>query len=154
MGWVSKLVQQKKYDRYKVYLEGLWQLYEPYNADPHFQREMQESSEKFYQRVWEMCLGCVLLEQGFPLKRASSRGPDICIPYGEQTIWIEAVAPTRGEKGNPNSVPEMAYEELRFDPATGEPLPLEGRGYLLDEEKVKLRYLHAIRAKNAKCNLL
>jgi hypothetical protein len=111
---------------------------------------MQQSDAKFYQRFWEMYFGCVLLEQGLSLKKPPKDGPDICIQHGAQRIWIEAVAPERGETGNPNSVLEMEYEELRFDPDTGQPLPLEGAGYVLEEDKVKLRYLHAISIKSDK----
>src|SRR5713226_8696952 len=75
-----------KYSLCKVSLEDLWQTYQPYNADPHFQKEMQESSAKFNQRFWEMYLGCVLLEQGVALKKSSSKGPDLCIEYGENQI--------------------------------------------------------------------
>ena len=147
--WYRNIRDEKENTPDMFCLERLWRTYQCYNADPHFQKEMQKSEATFYQRFWEMYLGCVLLKQGLPLKKSSSKGPDICIQHGENKVWVEAVAPTRGETGNPNSVLEMEYEELRFNLETGEALPLTGAGYTPDEEKIKLRYLGpAIRHKN------
>jgi len=81
-------------------------------------------------------------------KKSSSKGPDICIEHGENKIWVEAVAPTRGDKDKQSSVAEMEYEELQFDPKTGEACPFTGPGYVLDEGKTKLRYLSVIGKKN------
>jgi hypothetical protein len=148
--WYGNIRDEKENTPDMFCLECLWRTYQDYNADPHFQREMQESSEKFNQRFWEMYLGCMLLKQGLTLKKSSRKGPDICIQHSEHSVWVEAVAPERGDKDKPSSVLEMEYEELRFDPETGEPLPLTGRGYTPDERTIKLRYLGAIGDKSNK----
>lgn len=131
--------------KFRAYLEELWAQWRPY-ADPHFRQECLRSEEKFNQRLWEMFLGAALLERGKSFA-ATKGGPDICLEEGSQRIWIEAVAPTPG-KGS-NAVPAVIYEEAQYDPDTGQPLPLTGRGTSASEveDPIKLRYLAAVRNK-------
>jgi hypothetical protein len=130
-----------------AYLEQLWVHWSPY-ADLHFQNECQQAEEKFTQRFWEMYLGVKLLEQGKEIQ-SKDTGPDICLIHEGKKIWIEAIAPSSGKHGNPNSVPPVFYEEIKYCPETGETLPLTGRGDTLSvlENPVRLRYLAAIRDK-------
>jgi hypothetical protein len=91
-------------------LEELWTRYEPY-ADAHFRTEFAKQPEP---RFWEMYLAVQLLNAR---KKILSRdqlpaaqrdeGPDICIPKGKRKIWIEALAPDRGEPSNLDQVPDL-----------------------------------------------
>jgi hypothetical protein len=74
----------------REYCEGLWKRYEPLNADPHF---LSDAKQNFHARTWEMILTCALLDQGLPVTRPPSDGPDIKVAAhdGHPTVWIEAV---------------------------------------------------------------
>ena len=85
-------------------LESLWQDYSPY-ADPGFRESMPLDINA---RVWEMYLTCALLERQLPVKpKQSADGPDVLIEQGVSRVWIEAIAPSGGDEGNPDRVPEM-----------------------------------------------
>ncbi len=86
---------------YKNTIDNLWQKFEPY-ADNHFRNEIKNH---FYQRVWEMYMGNVLLENGLEIK-SKNEGPDFIIPG---TAYVECVAPTKGADSNADAVPEMPY---------------------------------------------
>jgi len=79
--------------------EKLWKNFKPY-ADNHFLNEIRTN---FHQRSWEMYLGNVLLEKGLSIK-SQNEGPDFVV---NDKIYIECVAPTKGDPTKPNSVPEM-----------------------------------------------
>lgn len=89
--------------------EKLWQNFEPY-ADNNFLTEIKTN---FHQRSWEMYLGNVLLERKLSIK-SQKGGPDFIL---DDDIYIECVAPTRGDSNKPDSVPEMhiakTLEEIR-----------------------------------------
>jgi len=92
--------------------EKLWKNFKPY-ADSHF---LDEIKTNFHQRSWEMYLGNVLLEKKLSIK-SQDEGPDFIV---NDNIYIECVAPTKGDPTKPNSVPEMFAakmpEEIRvFD---------------------------------------
>jgi hypothetical protein len=80
------------------FLESLWARYAPY-ADTNFHTEFQNKNN-LQSRFFEMYLTVALLEQSFPVVRRAERtgdeGPDICIEDPCGRVWIEAVAPTRG----------------------------------------------------------
>ena len=93
----------------KEKFDKLWERYAPY-ADSHFLSQIRIN---FHQRSWEMYMGNVLLDKGLEIK-STDEGPDFII---ENTAYIECVAPTKGDPGKPDSVPEMFVatkpEEIR-----------------------------------------
>jgi hypothetical protein len=91
-------------------LDELWTQYEPY-ADTNFKTEFAKQPDA---RFWEMYLTVVLLDAGKILvsreklpKAQRDEGPDICIPKRRRKIWIEAIAPDRGEPDNLDRVPDL-----------------------------------------------
>lgn len=98
----------------KTTLEGMWPDYEPY-ADSNFQKAFASNEDPAF---WEMCLALVLLEGRRKLRKREEltkaqrdEGPDICIQKGNRKIWIEAMAPDRGDEqpgeANPDRVPKL-----------------------------------------------
>jgi hypothetical protein len=92
-------------------LEQMWSKYEPY-ADTDFGDAFAIDPDPGF---WEMYLTLALLNRHNKkvCKRAEltlaqrNTGPDICIRKGNRRIWIEAMAPDRGdEESNPDRVPE------------------------------------------------
>jgi len=83
----------------KEKFEKLWRNFKPY-ADSHFLAEIKMN---FHQRSWEMYLGNVLLEKKFSIE-SQDEGPDFII---NGNIYIECIAPTKGDPDKPNSVPQM-----------------------------------------------
>lgn len=77
----------------------LWKNFMPY-ADSHFRSQAKTS---FHQRSWEMYVANVLLEKGLNIE-SSNEGPDFVV---NKQLYIECVAPTKGEPGKPDSVPPM-----------------------------------------------
>lgn len=88
-------------------LEAMWTRYEPY-ADCDFVQGFAREPEA---RFWEMFIGCALLDAGKVLLRSADRPrfggrPDICVLEEGRRVWIEAIAPTRGE-GDYDQIPEL-----------------------------------------------
>lgn len=79
--------------------DKLWIKYKPY-ADRHFLTQIKTN---FHQRSWEMYVGNILLKNGFDLK-SKDEGPDFIV---NGNLYIECVAPTKGDPTKPDSVPEM-----------------------------------------------
>ena len=114
-------------------------------ADNHFRQEMQQSKEKFNQRIYEMYLSCSLLDAGHKLiKKDSSKEPDICMNNENDKIWIEAVCPTMGEVGNHNSVPKIVYEKHKDLDATQMLCESNVTPSNEIDRQIKLRYTSAI----------
>ncbi len=76
-----------------------------------------------------MYLVCLLIENGKSIQ-CLKPGPDILIEK-DAKIWIEAIAPTKGEESSPDSVPPTIYGEVQEHPS----------------EQIILRYRSAIREK-------
>lgn len=93
----------------KQRFEELYKIYEPY-ADRHFLTEVKKN---FHQRTWEMYLACALIANGVRIS-SSNKGPDIKISQGNQTIWIECIAPASGS--GPDRVPDVQTEGLHSVP--------------------------------------
>jgi hypothetical protein len=85
------------------YLESLWDQYKLY-ADSNFPNEFKK---QFSQRAWELHLGSTLLNKGYALADHSNVGPDFKIPYGDNNIWIEAIAVEKGD--GRDKVPDIEY---------------------------------------------
>lgn len=83
-----------------------------------------------------MYLACTFLRNDFsilPRSARSERGPDICIKDGDADLWIEAVAPEKGD--GQDAVPEMA---------------ISSGGLLVPEKEIILRFRSAIEDKYKK----
>lgn len=120
----------------RQYLESLWQEYAPY-ADPDFQQNLALDTNS---RVWEMYLTCTLLKNHLPVRpKKEADGPDILIEQGENRIWIEAITPSKGEEGNPDTVPEMLFGVVQRVP--DEQITLRYRSAIEDKYKKYRQYL-------------
>ncbi|MEZ4219645.1 MAG: hypothetical protein R3B13_01870 [Polyangiaceae bacterium] len=90
------------------------------------------------QRTWELYLGALLLEHGYPLEKPPSDGPDLKIRRSERPVWIEAVAPQAGTGADKA---ERMYSWKQRTPygfrAT----------FKVDKDKTVLRYTHALEKK-------
>lgn len=125
----------------KSFAESLWQRYEPY-ADRDFQSQI---ARQFHNRFWEMYLACTLMVQGHKLvDRSWRQGPDICIDAGGPYIWVEAVAPGKGQ--GPDAVPSPP--EIGEFRETGQVHVFAMSEKL--ETEIILRYCSAIGDKNKK----
>lgn len=93
----------------KEKFDALWAKYKSY-ADLHFLGQIKTN---FHQRTWEMYLGNVLLSKELKIK-SEDEGPDFIV---DENLYIECVAPTKGDSAKPDSVPEMFVatkpEEIR-----------------------------------------
>lgn len=84
-------------------------------ADSNFVGELCNGSDNtFYQRYWEMSLGCRFLDLGLEVKSANL-GPDFELSVDGKTVWVEAIAPDIGS--GKNKVPELIYGQVRSVPS-------------------------------------
>lgn len=90
--------RKKKFDK-------LWQKFKPY-ADKHF---LSQIKTNFHQRTWEMYLGNVLLEKKLLIK-SQNEGPDFVV---NDNIYIECIAPTKGDSSKADSVPEIHIANIK-----------------------------------------
>jgi hypothetical protein len=91
--------------------DQLWQIFSSY-ADNHFHKQFPISPDE---RYWEMYLGCSLLNRGFKIQ-SNDYGPDFCFDLGGQKVWVEAVAPSAGEEGKPDRVPDLEFGVAQKSP--------------------------------------
>lgn len=117
----------------KMLTETLWKRYQPY-ADRNFKEQIRR---EFDARFWEMYLGCTLMDKGYEIVRKASKnaGPDIKVKYRGDIIWIEAIAPTSGNKNSSDRVPDSVIT----NPPTAQEVP---------DEQIILRYRAAIKEKH------
>lgn len=98
--------------RVKDFLENLWTEYSPFVAEQsNFTAEMKAQP---FTRIWEMYLGCALIECGLVLESKGEAGPDIKLSVPR--VWVEAVVSTDGVKSQTNDqlssrVPEVLLHE-------------------------------------------
>lgn len=100
---------------YRTILEKMWGSYRHY-APKGFKRNLQDS---FHSRWWEMYLTLGILQLGFQIETdKEDAGPDIrLILEDNPSLWIEAVAPSKGEATDrvpdqePNTVVNMPRRE-------------------------------------------
>jgi hypothetical protein len=122
-------------------LEAMWAVYEPY-ADADFLPSFARDPEA---RFWEMFLGCSLLQSGKRLMPSSDRprmrgGPDLCVLEEGGTIWIEAIAPTRGE--NPiDAVPELSDTDRVLSAQPKRQIQLRITSALATKSRITARYI-------------
>jgi hypothetical protein len=126
------------------YARGLGELLSAFNASglasPHLVEEIETGEEgKLWARVWEAMLYHHLLRLGFKpwtagMKKSGERGPDFCIVYQEQTIWIEAITPS--PEGIPSNYLEPPKKgEVEFKPVLDEQPLLRWTSALRDKRK-------------------
>jgi len=124
----------------KEWIEMLWEQYNPY-ADKNFLVEVK--GESFHQKSWEMYLACTFLNKGFVLEKKSAEGPDCkIITESGDIVWIEAVAPTAGDKNNKVET----IDDILSNYSPGTMVPMGGTINKLDEPKI-LRITSGIREK-------
>jgi type I restriction enzyme S subunit len=111
----------------KAFLEDLWARFSPYTNKKHFLSEIRKE-DSFYQRLWELHLGCILLNQGYQLTTVGNKGPDFLITVDDKKIWIEATVPMAGKKDD-------AVPPLQWNSFVAQEVP---------EEKIILRFTSAI----------
>ena len=133
--WQSlKTIDDSRIDNIRQCLEELWQCFRPY-ADSNFRHEFARHP---HQRFWEMFLCAFLLEAGKKVIAKSDRvqsGPDILVEEEGERVWIEAVTPTTGELGKPDSVPEFQAD---------------GKVHTVPDDSLLLRYLQGMDEKKKK----
>jgi hypothetical protein len=79
----------------------LWRDFAPY-ASEHFRAEFRRH---FHQRWFEMYLAVALLRAGLNIACPPEGAPDVRVQYRDgRVLWLEAIAPTGGEKPNPDRV--------------------------------------------------
>jgi hypothetical protein len=102
VGWRNiKAAQSHPEAWMKAELEKLWQSHEPF-ADGPFRSEFARQPEP---RFWEMYLTTHLLRASRRLVprteiarcKNGDKGPDIGVRKGNRVIWIEAIAPAKGD---------------------------------------------------------
>jgi hypothetical protein len=90
-------------EKYRTELNALWHVYRA-NAPKSFKDKLQI---EFYSRLWEMYLTVGMDHLGFKFRSSPKDcGPDLVLEVDGKSVWIEAVAPSVGEIGKPNSVPD------------------------------------------------
>jgi hypothetical protein len=113
------------YKEAKELCMSLWSEYKKY-ADTSFTSQF---ASNFFERFWEMDLTVELLNRGFNIESANS-GPDIKTTLNEQTMWIEATCPKRGNTDD--KIKER---------------PIESTINILDPDKIMLRQANAFDTK-------
>jgi hypothetical protein len=84
----------------RAHCERLWELFSAY-ADKNF---LTEFVLHFHERWFEMYLGAYLIERGITLHNTAPPGPDLLAEVDSRRVWIEAICPTAGEPGRPDTV--------------------------------------------------
>jgi hypothetical protein len=109
-------------------------------ASPHLVEEIASGEDgKLWARVWEAMLYHHLLSIGFTprtasIKKSGESGPDFCVVYQEQTIWIEAVTPSpEGIPSNYLKPPKRG--EVEFKPVLDDEPLLRWTAVLRDKRK-------------------
>jgi hypothetical protein len=95
----------------KSELEKLWRYHE-FTADEAFRAEFARQPEP---RFWEMYLAAHLVrchKKLMPRKEIAQckdgyKGPDFGVRKGNRVIWIETIAPDKGDQNNIDKVPEL-----------------------------------------------
>lgn len=87
-------------DDYIQMIENVWNVYKDY-ASPNYQVELLRGGSKLTSLLWEMILGCALLENGLTLQKSDNDNrPDLCLIDKEKKIWIECCVPRFGQESH------------------------------------------------------
>lgn len=105
----AQLRDDQKYSKAKDQIEYFWSIYAPY-ADNTFIIQAQKQNQ-FKQRWWELILAAGLIKSGTSVcKKTTPEGPDIMVD-SNPTIFIEAIAPTRGSCMSKDQLPELEFRK-------------------------------------------
>lgn len=122
--------------RVQAAIEEMWAECEPY-LDSDFRNQFRSNAEARYTELhltWALLRGGKSLRRRDAVKRADrDKGPDVCIPESERTIWIENISQGRGADDNPDQIPE---------------LPRNGQAVFAPKEQVALRITNGLDTKN------
>ena len=111
----------------------LWRDFAPY-ASEHFRIEFRRH---FHQRWFEMYLAVSLLRAGLTIQCPPEGAPDVRVQHRDgRVLWLEAVAPTGGDKSNPDRV-------VQPRPAPG----ASSVAFYVPREQVTMRVCGALRDK-------
>lgn len=92
--------ETEEHQAIRAHCEALWKLFAPY-ADKDF---LTQFVLRFHERWFEMYLGAHFLQQGVRLHQVAPPGPDFLVEIDGRRIWIEAICPTGGEPGMPDTI--------------------------------------------------
>lgn len=106
----------------KAFIEKIWAIYAPH-ADPGF---LEDVRWHFHQRTWEMYVWYVFHYHSLHPAKVSPAGPEFFIVINGRRFWVEAIAPGVG------------------DTVDAVPLPAMRRIETVPEEKILLRFTHAL----------
>jgi hypothetical protein len=84
-------------DDVREFVEQLWVRYQPFCGDKNF---LAEAKRHFNQFTWQMYSGVCLLEAGHTLEKAAPEGPDHKAVVSGRRVWVECIAPEKGEGDN------------------------------------------------------
>lgn len=129
-----RAADDERFRKAKEHCEELWRSFEPF-ADKHF---LSEFPLHFHERWFEMYLTVSLLRLGLDIQ-CPKPGPDILLTSGSRRIWIEAVCATSGQKGFPDSVPELVPGKLMDVPK--DPYVLRIRNSLDQKARIFSNYI-------------
>jgi hypothetical protein len=91
--------------RSRANCESLWRDFEPY-ASAHF---LAQFPYHFHQRWFEMYLAVALLRAGLDISCPEKGAPDVRVQHRDgRVLWLEATAPTGGDKSNKDRVEHPA----------------------------------------------
>lgn len=121
-------------------LQRWWKDAKPY-LDRNFPKQLCQEP---YSRFWELRLATLLLENSKYLVPMSERGtgdagPDFLIEDDNGKIWVEAVALTLGEEGNPDRVPDIVPGKTSLVP--NPQIELRISSVISDKIKIFNRYI-------------
>ena len=104
-------------------------------ASPQFHADLNSGDDdQFFQQLWEMVLGCHLLDLGLDVQAPKGNAPDFLVKHERMRIWVEAICPT------PKGVPVDFVKP-----------PLGGSGLIeWPNASILLRWTHAIAEKRRK----
>lgn len=134
----QRLKRAERYQeaRIQAALEEMWAECEPY-LDSDFRNQFRSNPDARYTElhlIWVLLRGGKTLRRRDAVKKADrDKGPDVCVPGAERTIWIENISQGRGADSNPDQIPE---------------LPRDGRAAWAPTEQVALRITNGLDTKN------
>lgn len=99
----------------KTNSERLWNRYAAEVVNINTDEFLREFRLQPDQRYWEMYLGNCLLNLGLNIQ-THNPGPDFSFLLDNKTAFIEAIVPTSGADGHPDSIPEPEYGVCRKVP--------------------------------------
>lgn len=148
LGWQNiKAAESRTEATIKAELEKLWRYHEP-TADEAFRSEFARQPDP---RFWEMYLTTHLVrgrKRLIPRKEIAQckngdKGPDFGVRKGGRVIWIEAIAPAKGDENNLDQVPELlpvGTSERSFQAAPRREVELRITGALYTKALAFRRY--------------